>query len=347
MKSFLNLTLILILFFSCTSPREALKKGQYRTALNLASNEIKNGKNIEQNELILKKAADQLVKKTMYENKDKLNSDNIKNWIKVQDKFYGVLNSLGKANIESGEKITDTYDKLCSAKIDVDFKIAEYYYNSGLDLLKEYNQTKLKETARQAYFQFSESKNQGGPGFFNDIDDLLEYSLQNGIVYYECDDLDLGNSLFFREIQPGADFEPDCIVEVNQSSIDFDEEEDKIEDQYTKDIEVGTKETRDTAGNVIYKPIYETIEATVYTIKHTITAYNTTTIDVDDMTGQCTIESESFTTEFSDSYKEIKIEGDERAINEDIDEKSGEPAFFRDDLEDKLNEKIQEKLNSL
>ncbi|HHH53619.1 MAG TPA: hypothetical protein ENK91_08170 [Bacteroidetes bacterium] len=282
----------------------------------------------------------------MYKNRDKLRSNNVADWVKVQDKYYNVLEKLGRANVNSGEKITDEYDKLCSAKLDVDFKIAEYYYNEGLEKLAEYDSTKLKVYARDAFYSFNNSIEKGGPGYFNDIESLIEFCKEKGVVYYECYDMYLGSSLFFQPIPDDADFQPDCIVDVDQTIVGFYEDEDKDEKEYSKEIETGTKETIDTSGNVIVKPVYETIEATVTIITHTLTAYRTTTIDVDDMTGQCTMSSESFTTRISDSYEEIKIEGDRNAIDDGTIEKTGEPAFFRSNLEDELEDKIEERLNS-
>ena len=346
MKKFSGLIIFIFLLFSCYSPKEALKRGYYKTAMRNAADEIKRGKNIEENKFIVHKAADQLVKKIRYKNKELENSDDIKTLIKIQDKYYVLLENIGKANLKSNGEITDIYDNLCSVKQDIDYKIANIYFQRANKFLSEYNQNHKKETSRNAYFNLASCKKSGGLLYFNGLDSLMEFSYKKGIVYYVSDDVDIGYSLFLQPLPDTANFEPDCIVDVDYGWVNIDKSESIEEKKYEKEIQTGTKEVKDTAGNITYIPVYETIKATVYTKTITWTASRRVNISVDDNTGECTLNGESFIVESSDSFEEIEIEGDERAINTVIIEKRGKPAFFESDLEDELNNKIRQRLNS-
>lgn len=54
MKYLVVLFISITIFFACTTPREELKKGHYRYAVQLAISELRKGKNVKENEFILK-----------------------------------------------------------------------------------------------------------------------------------------------------------------------------------------------------------------------------------------------------------------------------------------------------
>lgn len=344
-KSLSIILLVIIFFTSCMTPKEAYDKGMYRTAFFSASKQIKKGKNIEKNEIILRQSASALVEKEMRRDESLIASSDVKKWVKVQDRYYRLLEDLGKVNIESNGVILEEYDQLCSNKKELDFKITDYYYQLGADFLEEFYQSGNKESARDAYYMFLKAEKSGGELYYNNLADLIIESREKGIVYYVCDDANIGNSLFLQELPENAEFEPDCIIEVDYGIVNSTTNITEESKTYTDEIIVGTKEVKDTSGNIIYRSIYEDIEATVITVKVEVTLSTTTWVNVEDVTGQCSEENRSFTTSVSDTYEEIRINGDREALKESFIESEGEPSFFRSDLEDELLRKVDSGLD--
>lgn len=333
MKTIFVLLLTTLILSSCYTPEQALGKRKYKLAFRLATKRIKKGIEVDNNIRILQTAADYIVDKEIKKDAKYINSNKVKDWIKAQDKYYRLLEKLGKSNIVSEGALTPIYDDLCSKKIDLDFKIVDYYFQQGENLLNKFNETGLKIYARQAYYKYNESEKHGAHVFYYDIEELLVECHNKGIVYYIGDISTIGSSFFFKPLPPNANFEPDCDIDIDYGSISTSHSSSSSSRTYTKDIEIGKEEVKDTSGKVIsYKPIYKTIEATVTTTTVTITASTWTSIHSQNISGQCTASSESFHTSLSDSYEEVDISGDERAITGCVTEKSGSPFFLESSL---------------
>lgn len=334
-----------LLLTSCFSPEKALNNGFYKRAIQLAINKIENNKDVEKNIRIMQTAADHLVEKELLNRKQLVNSPKVKDWIKAQDSYYRVLETLGKANITSDGAILNTYDDMCSIKKELDFKIVDYYYQVGDKLLGGFYDSGTKQFARDAYYNFVEAKKNGGDIYYQDIEELKTESYENGIVYYIGEEYTVGSSFFLKPLPTNADFDPDCDIDIDYGYTHSDESTSETTQKYTKNIVVETLEKRDTAGNVIYEDVYEEVEATVTITTVTLNLSKSVSVNVNDITGQCTISNESFTVSVSDSYEEIEIEGDEEAIDNSISEQSGAPAFFESNLEDKLEKQVNDKLD--
>jgi len=339
---FILLVLISALYLlSCLTPQEAFQKGYYRTALFSSSRELKKEKNVEINRLIVKESAKELIAKEMKRDQALINSTKVKDWVKVQDRYYRLLEDLGKVNIETDGEVLEIYDEFCSLKQDIDFKIVDYYFQRGANYLEYHYKTGSKKHARNAYYQFVKARKSGGHLYYQDLNDLISESRKKGIVYYVCIDADLGNTIFFKKLPRNADFEPDCIVDIDHSGISSDEVVSEESTEYTKDILVRNEEIKDTSGNITYRAIYKEISATVITTKTKVTLSITTWIDVENVTGQCSKDSESFTSSVSDSYEEVRIVGDENAITGSISESIGPPSFFSSGLVSDLWRKVE------
>jgi len=328
------------LIYSCLSPQKALDKKQYKTAFWLSSQKIKYKKEVDKNIRILQTSADHLVDNEIKRDAKLLDSYKVKDWVKVQDRYYKLLEDIGKANIISDGALLPIYDDLCTKKQDVDFKIVDYYYQRGIDFLNEHYKEDNKKKARDAYYQFVKAEESGAHIFYSDINDLINESRKRGVVYYICHGANLGNKMFFKKLPRNADFEPDCVIDIDFGSINYDEIVSEDNHVYTKEILVRTEEEKDTSGNITYRSIYEKISATVTTTETKLTLSTTTWVDAENVTGQCTKSSKSYTSSVSGSYEEVRVEGDKDALDYYISEDIGEPAFFRSNLESELERKI-------
>jgi hypothetical protein len=344
-----SITIYLFLFptlfiLSCLTPQEAFDKGYYRKAFISSSEQIKKGKNIESNSFIIKKSAKALIEKELKRDENLLNSIKVKDWVKVQDRYYRLLEKLGKVNIETDGEILDEYDELCSLKKDLDFKIVDYYYERGFKYLEQHYKNGSKKLARDAYYQFLKANESGGYLYYHDLGDLISESRKRGVVYYICYDRNLGNSIFFKRLPKNADFEPDCIVNIEHDGINSKQEISESSQFYTDEVFVKKEEVKDTSGNITYRSIYKEITATVITSEIEVTLSTTTWVDVENVTGQCSKYSESFTSSVSDFYEEIRIVGDKEAGRASISESIGEPTFFRNNLDCDLWRKVENDL---
>ncbi len=334
-------TLLVLFFFACTTPKKALQKGKYKQAFRLAERQIKKGKNVDQNINILRVSGDKIIQDEIRRNQKLLQSDDVKDWIKVRKSYYKTLNTIGKANLTTDGAISDIYDKLCVPKYDLDEKIASVFFYEGNRLLNNFDAHGNKIDAQNAYFQYDDCIKNGGKTFFQDLDNLKEEARQLGIVYYKSHGLYHNWSLFLQPIPRDADFIADCIVDVDLGFIHTDISESSNTQSYTSQIQVDTRIETDTSGNTTSFPIYETISCTVETTTVNITKSQSVDIDVVDQTGQCSISSDYYTQAVEGSYEIISFDGNEDAVPDGISEKSA-PAFFESGLEDDLRTAVME-----
>ncbi len=338
--SVLILFYILIILSSCVTPEQALERRWYKMALRLSAKKIKNGKDVEKNIKILQTSADHIIVEELEKKKGLVNSPRVKDWIKVQDSYYRVLEVLGKANIVSDGKILEAYDEMCSIKKDLDFKIVEYYYNRGENHMKNYYKDNQKKDARSAYYEFVKAKKHGAAIYYNNIDVLISDAHQKGIVYYIGDVSVVGNNFFLKPLPENADFEPDCRINIDFGSHSYNKSSSESSRNYSKDVVVGKEEVKDTSGRITYRDIKKEVEATVTTVKVTVTVSTWTSVHSTNITGQCSVSSESFHCSVSDDYEEVHISGDRRAVPCGVSEKSGNSCFVESTLEDELDRKV-------
>ena len=337
--------IMVLLVSSCYTPEQALEKKWYKTAIRLSAKQIKQGKDVERNKRILQTAADHIIYNEIKSKKALVNSPKVKDWIKVQDSYYRVLEDLGKANILSNGAILTEYDEMCSIKKELDFKIVEYYYQRGEKMLRKFYTEGQKSFARSAYYEFAKALKHGAKLYYNNIDAMMEESHKNGTVYYIGDTHIVGSSFFLKPLPRNADFEPDCDIDIDFGSHSFSTLTTSSSRDYTDEVIVGREEVKDTSGNISYKNIYEEIKATVTTITITVTASTWTSINSRDLSGQCTVSSESFHTSVSEDCEEIEISGDSRAVPAGISEKSCSRFSMESNLSSDLDSKVDSELN--
>ena len=325
-----------MLLVSCKTPSELFDEGNYSKAFRKAAKEIKAGVNIKTNTDIIYKVSERKVAEAIRYATIKSNAKDVKDWIRTQTKIYDLLKDIGEINTLLNGAINAPYDALCNEKKDVDYQIVEYYYDEGHDHLDDFYITGEKETARNAYYSFLNCEKYEGQDFFPFLEDDKQDAYQNGIVYYVSDHGNIGSKLFLKPLPRDAEFEPDCEIRVDQSAVSYSVSESEQRVKHQKEIETGQESVVDTSGKTTYVPIMEDVEATVITRTITVTAHATTHIWSRGITGQCTVSSTSYDNDISDTYDEVYVEGDERALRHHINTKSGEPAFFRSDLEDDL-----------
>ena len=330
--------------FSCSTPSELLEKGKVERAFNLASKKLNSKKNVDVNSLVLIEASKKIIQDQLYYNQPLIQSRNIEHWVLAQNNYYKILEDIVVANDLVDGKLQNSYDHLCTEKIELDFKITDHFYQNGEDLLATHYDQLSKHHAREAYYQYQECQSYGGDRFFNNIIDKMDECVYEGRIYFVSLDFFPSTNLFFQPLPEDAYYEPDCVISASFGSPSFSTSTRSVSETFTKEIKVSTKTETDTAGVVRFIPIYETVSATVTTTTVSATASSWTNIYVDNISGYCYKNGNSFNTCVSDSYEEISITGDTRAINSCISTSRGKPAFFRSSLESDLQDEIDNSL---
>jgi len=329
---------------SCASPSKALEKGQNKKAMRLAKSDLKKNKNIEENIAILNEASNNEIDFILANNESKVASPEVKNWIKAQNNYYSLLENIGEANQITGGEVAQPYDRLCEVKTDLDFKIVEHYYDEGENHLAEYHYSDDKSKARSAYGFYHNAEEYGGDKYYQDIQDKKDYCVEHGRVYYRAYDYSPSNNIFLQPVPWNSDREADCVFNSSRSGYSSSQTRSTSQKTYSKKVEVGQEEIKDTSGNITYKTIYDKVYAYEDITEIKVTLRTNTWVNVENQTGHCHIRSWSFSDEVSDSFEEVRFSGDIRAYPAGANDQTGEPAFFRSNLEDELDRDVRREL---
>ena len=344
----LRLTLLpicLLGLLSCSSPSKALEKGRSKKAIRLAKSDLRKNKNITENITILNVAAHDEIDKVLASNTNKLSSPEVKDWIKVQNNYFGLLENIGEANQLSNGEVSEPYDRLCEHKTELDYKIADHYYQEGEEQLLAYHRSNEKSMARQAYGRYNLAQEYGADKYYADIQEKLDYCVEHGRVYYIAYDYSPSNDLFFRPLSESPhDVEADCVFSSSRSGYTTSETSSTSEKKYEERVQIGQESETDTSGIVTYTPIYEYVYAYKNTTDITVTLSTTTSVNVKNQTGQCHVRSWNFSKTVSDSYEEITFTGDSRAFPIGAKDETGVPAFFISKLQGRLDDAVEDEL---
>lgn len=347
MKPFILFLLFFTLLLSCLSPEKAYKDRYYKTAMQLAANEIKKGKDSDANKEILQNSVSKYIEGELSVVQYYLNSQDVAQWKKAQDQLYINLEIIGKANINSGYLITENYNNLCNYKKDLDFKIVNHYYQNGIKEIKLFDASGTKANARNAFYFFNDAINSGGQIYFDDLLLLKDYSLENGVVYYTVNsNFDIGSSTFLQKLPNYSNAVPDCEVNVSEGFVSFSTSEYTTTTDFEKEVEIGSRSEKDTSGNIITIPIYETKKAKLIKKTVKVSASQTIYVYVTNRTGQCSISDHSFSDSVEKSYDVVSAEGYKEAITESYIEGSNEPILINSSLEDELEDEIMSSIRN-
>ena len=337
----LSIFSICVFLIACSTPTELLQKGKTDLAFKKASKKLKRGKDIVTNTEVIIQAGDQIAKNTISYNLGLIQSDKVKSWTLAQRNYDKSLRELFAANDLVNGKLQSSYDKLCTEKIELDFKIADHFYQLGEDLLATHYEQLSKHHAREAYFEYQECLSFGGDRFFQDIPEKMNECVEEGLIYFVSYDFTPSSNLFFRRLPIEEDREPDCVISADFGYPHFSETESSCTSSFTEKIEVGKKSETDTSGVVHYYPIYEEVTGSVTTTTVTISASSTSYVNVDNVTGYCFKSGSCFSNSVSDSYEIVEFSGDHRAIPSHYSEgTTGNPFFIRSNLEQELSSEI-------
>lgn len=326
MKSKLFLLILLIpLCVGCSGPQKLYEKGNYKKAYDKALSELKKSKNRKMKTLLNKSFS-------------KMIDDARGDIIDLDERYeYTAL----VANLEIYEEVRDRYNKGQQfldedniLKFDNFQERGELFvmdaYEVGLNYMREYEETKLKVYAQDAFQYFSLVDTYGLDEYQN-LESLIQNSLELGIVIYnihldlsfdrsysweldhQFDDLE-GKSGFIQIVYDRPISNEDCLVELDFSQLEERYDERSSSRTYSQKIQDGYTIQVDTSGNETKVPKYITVEGTVITNRITKALSWIVDLEVRSVTQNCNLKEERFYEGIEDVIEKYEIRGDERAI---------------------------------
>ena len=337
---------ICIFSLACNTPSELLLKGDADQAFRKAARKIKKDKDVITNTEVLVKSGDQISNNTIYRGQALIQSNQLNNWTRAQKIYDRTLRELFAANDLVNGGLQSSYDKLCTEKIELDFKIADHFYQLGEDLLATHYEQLSKHHAREAYYKYQECLSFGGDRFFQDIEEKLQECIFEGRIYFVSRNFTPSTGLFFKPLPREATQEPDCDIYADFGRTHFSESSRSSSKSYTTQVKVGKRPVTDTSGVTHYVPIYEDVSGRVRTEKITITASNSTYVRVDNVTGYCFKRETCLSNNASDSYEIVSFSGDRRAIPSCYSEgRKGNPFSIKNSLARDIDRQIDSDLS--
>lgn len=335
---------ICVFLTACITPSDLLLKGESDRAFKKALRNIKRDKNVIANTEVVLQAGDQITKNTIAQNSGLIRSSQVKDWTRAQKNFDKQLKDIFAANDLVNGKLQSSYDELCTEKIELDFKIADHFFQLGENLLATHYEQLSKHHAREAYFEFQECLSYGGDRFFQNIEDKMLECVQEGRIFFVSHRFTPSTNIFFQPLPRNSPKEPDCDIVANFGHTHFSENSHTAVQSFSEEVKVGVETVVDTAGVTHHYPIYKTVYGSVNTITVTLTAESTTYIDVDNVTGYCFKSSNRIRSCASDSYQIVELTGDRRAIPRRFSKKRGDHQSTVWRVERALDSKIDSEL---
>jgi len=322
MKQLTILSLTAALIFmtgACSTPEAAIKQGNYKKALNVAANNISQGKDVERNEAHLQQAAKALTVETILFSE--IYDSGIEDWDTNQDRLDNSLSLIGDKNILTQGAISASYDKLSEAKRATDLKIVEYYYTNGKTLLQQAIQTGESSYARDAYDQFVKSEEEGA-----------------SLFYIAPEGLTLPDK-FVKRVSAESGVVPDCVVTLDYTLPVVKELSNISETSVIRKTIQRRHPIKNSKGE--YKP--DILELIAYKTEKEIQYEGSLTLSVEVTanTSQCFLSSRDETFLEKKVCNEVTFTGDERAHRGDKICPSGRIVHtLKNDLKNRLNNEL-------
>lgn len=349
---YLLISLFIIIFISaCSGPQKLYEKGNYFKAYDKALSKLKKDKDRKMRTLVNKaffKMIDQTRDELIDLNRNFEINDaekNLKMYDEVHERFEEGKVFLTNENVEKNAGLTDEKDNLVSD-----------LYEEGLAFMNDYNSSRLKIEAREAFAYFSLVDKYCSSDFPN-MDQLLNESFEAGTVIYNVnvdlnfdqeyrwevnrkfDDLE-GRQGFTRIVYDRQGNVGDCLVELDFDSLDEDLRESTTTKNFSEEIEDGYTTSVDTSGKEIKTIKYKTITGSVTTRNVTKTVRWRVSLDVRSMNINCNLREERFSKELVDEVDQYEISGDERAIPSEFLDKKSQNLESTDDMVDDIIDEL-------
>lgn len=337
-----SLALISLFIISCTSPQKAIDKGKYTKAMNIAARKIEKGKNVTQNQYHLQTAASAIADQTLQTYYAKSDAT-VDDWKLSQTRFNRVLSIIGKNNIKTQGMISDSYDKLCATKYDLDLKIVDYYYQEGIYLLDESIASGQTKLARNAYHEFELSEKEGAHHFYHDLEKLKVDCIYHGSIDVIAPLDYKANSAFINKLPPTSSETADCRITIDYGRTSISEDYNTSRKSHKKEILVGQNCIRDTSGNVTYEDILEEVTAYENINEITYTARQRISINVEELTSQCFLKSRTVNLCETEVCTETSFSGDLRAVTT-VCNSSCSASSLRSDVSNDINRSVNRNL---
>jgi len=319
------LTLLILLFDSCSSGKSAYKHGDYYEAVMASVNRLRQSPNHKKSKEVLGLSYQAAVSFLETDTKNQLDANAnfkwrtaVQNYEKINTLYEQIRTSPGAMKIVTNP--VSKYNELTEAKS----KAAEEVYEAGLQAMLK----NTREDAKQAYFLFKESETYS-PGYREAIEmtNQAEYNATFRVSYDETNASRENFTLqpviarverqflkFYSASQAQTTKDPieqnlkliyrGCYIPQSPTSSSNTEE-------VEKDVKVGEKEV-----NGKKEPVYEKVKAKVTTYSRSIASECSAFIKIDDIKAGSTLVDQTATGRSSWQHSWATFTGDARALSD-------------------------------
>lgn len=340
--------LLFFLTISCASPYELLEKGKYDNARSVALRQLNKNKNSQENRQILIAAMDRKLEIERIKIYRAAESNSVQDWERAYEDSRAIAEYIVQVEHYVGDRYDETLENMDEIHEDMRKKLFENYFTHANNDLNQARNTGNKASAQSAYHLYLEAGKYAPPS--HDLSNELNESLNRGIVNISITagsffDLDINwmiqrsfsgieqHSTLFERIQYNGFSENNDVL----IAIEIDPSEsclpDKVETlDFSKEILVRTDRLKDTSGQYIDVPIYETVYGSVEVITVARNYELRARSMVTDQYDLLNFSSHYFSEEQTVAQEFCRIFGDTRAIPLDYKTRNTKVRFDEDEI---------------
>ncbi len=352
MKRLFYLLTVLVVV-SCQTPYQLLQNGKYSNARDLALRQLDRNKDYSENLDVLIRATDEILERERTLIYRMMESEDPKEWRQANKESKDLANLIVETKVYTGDRYDQTLQNMDRIERDSREKLYSYYYRLAEQDLEFSRTNGSKPHARSAYDFYCSAKKYAP--IENDLNRKIAECIELGIVYVSVNvraPFDLrgmvhrrfsqieGNSTLFQQVEYNTlAFDQDVQIVID---IDRDEDLDKTRKtlEFEKEILVRTDRMRDTSGNYVDVPIYETVKAEVDLTYYEKTYEVVARSGIVDRNDLFRFGSHFFSKDIIETRKYYEVYGDERAVPDEYRESCSRPSYDDDDIYEELVDRI-------
>ena len=342
-NSWLIVAFSVIFIIACATSDRLYEKGKYAAAIKKAVSEIEDNNHVGKEKRMLNKAYKaeaEVVKSEVKElqskglTEEKTLRQSIKAWKKFMD-----LDALSAIYLTDENLITSREAK--TRLVETENALYEVYIAQAVDHMQAFESSGQKLAARRSYESFRKAKNikfEKDEFPLEDMETMLFYAIERVNVVIDIFEnevqqefkynLDRQQTYQIFYIDENKD-KTDCQINIDCLFFDIDDEKTDRTETFREQVQDGYTTSTDTAGNVTETPKYIIVEALVTETKITREAEWRIDFEVRDISGSCTLRSDSFRPQRKYELITMSYQGDKRALPSNYE---NDP--FQDDLPD-------------
>ncbi len=350
-----------LLLISCSSPQKALENQNYSKAFRKSLKKVKSKKATSRDKKILMESLRQLLAQNDREIEIRESGIPPKDWVDALKYIEDSQEKIRKAAPYTRFDFTEIDSKLADKETKITKNIYGFYLRGGNQNLDESKRTGEKFKAQKAFEFFNNAKR-----YTNDtrqLDQLMAECVRFGKVIYSINsdapfglswEVDRAFSNFERESNHFLEVNfdrimsnADCDINLDFRDFDIGYGQRTVENrQFQEEVEAGFRTERDTSGNEIRIPLYETVYGQVRVEELSKIAVGEIWVNVYANNQNCPLRDTRIENEVVNVVERHTITGDRRAIPNNYDDSFQDELMQDDDIAEELIDLLYQEISN-